>query len=117
MKDPLNCEDGMTDHNHVGCRDTTCHLCDACSVNYLCGKSQTRLDASVHPTDLAPSCNCDSCRAVAGQLRYQTDQQEGSYRDSLPACESERERSALPAGLQAELALILGIELSDGGLL
>ena len=97
----------MVDHNYTSCNDPLCLICEGYSSGYVDGKSKALFEVSTRTADHAAGCGCDPCLAVADRLRRRADLQD----------ESERDRNALPAGLEAELALLLGIELSDGGLL
>ena len=104
----------MTDHNYASCDDPICQRCEDYSSGYRDGKSKALFEVSTthHPA----GCGCDPCQAVAERLRRRADLREFDPYSSS-GDEPERDRGALPSGLEAELALLLGIELSDGGLL
>lgn len=81
------------------------------------GKWKALFKVSTRTTDHAAACGCDPCQALAERLRRRAGLQERLKPDSLTDHDSERDRGVLPAGLEAELALLIGIELSVGGLL
>ena len=107
----------MVDHNYTSCNDPLCLICEGYSSGYVDGKSKALFEVSTRTADHAAGCGCDPCLAVKERHRRRADLQEELDLDRTTGDESERDRNALPAGLEAELALLLGIELSDGGLL
>ena len=107
----------MTHHNYAGCQDPLCLRCEDYLAGYVAGRSKALFEVSTRTTHHADGCGCDPCQAVSGRLRRRADLQKELDPDVTSGDELERDRSALPAGLEAELALLLGIELSDGGLL
>ena len=107
----------MTHHNYAGCEEPLCQSCEGYSAGYVAGRSKALFEVSTRTTHRAAGCGCDPCQAVSGRLRRRADLQEALDPDRTSGDELERDRSALPASLQMELALLLGIELSDGGLL
>ena len=107
----------MRKHNHAICEDPLCEMCEGYSAGYVDGKSKALFEVSTRTVGHPRGCGCDPCQAVAVRLRRRADLQERLEPDSLLDHGSERDRGALPASLEAELALLLGIELSEGGLL
>ena len=101
----------MTDHDYAGCQEPLCRRCEDYSAGYQDGESKALFGISTQTTHHAAGCGCDPCQAVAERLRRRVDLRK------RPNPESERDASALPAGLSTELALLLGIEPSDGDLL
>ena len=93
----------MTDHNYAVCQDPFCQWCDHYAAGYVDGKSKALFEVSTQTTDHASGCGCDPRQAVAERLRRRRDP--GPQNDSAVG------------GLDAELALLLGIELADGEVL
>ena len=104
----------MTHHKYAACEDPVCQLCDDYSAGYVDGKSRALFEGSTQTADHAACCGCGPCLAVKERLRCRAALQERLDPDVPPAQDSEHGRGGLTAGLQAELALLLGIELSDG---
>ena len=107
----------MTDHNYASCDDPLCLTCEGYSAGYVDGKSKALFEASTQTAGHAAGCGCDPCLAVKERLRRRAELQEARDREVPMGHDPECDRGELPAGLQVELALLLGIELSDGGLL
>ena len=103
----------MNDHNHASCDDPLCRRCERSSASYVDGKSKALFEVSPQTSDHPTGCGCDPCQAVAERLRRRANLQGTADTGRR----TERSGNALPDGLRAELALILGIELSDGDLL
>ena len=103
----------MNDHNYTNCDDPVCGRCEGYSAGYVDGKSKALFEVSTQTADHPAGCGCDPCQAVTERLRRRADLQGTAHIGG----ETERGGNALPDGLRAELALILGIELSDGDLL
>ena len=100
----------MVNHNYTSCNDPLCLMCEGYSDGYVDGKSKGLFEVSTRTADHPNGCGCDPCQAVVERLRRRADLQGTPDPRSSSEQESERDRSALPPGLQAELALILGIE-------
>ena len=107
----------MTDHNFASCDDPLCPRCDSYSVGYVDGKSKALFEVSAQTADHADGCGCNPCLAVKERLRRRAALQEELDPGESTTHDHEHEHGGLPAGLRAELALLLGIELTDGGLL
>ena len=107
----------MTYHNYAGCEEPLCLRCEDYSAGYVAGSSKALFEVSTRTTHHEAGCGCDPCQAVSGRLRRRADLQEELDPDRTSGDESERDRGVFPPGLEAELALLLGIEMSDGGLL
>ena len=107
----------MTDHNYASCDDPLCLTCEGYSAGYVDGKSKALFEVSTQTADHAAGCGCNPCLSVNERLRRRTALQGQRDPDVPPAHDLGCDRGELPAGLQAELALLLGIEMSDGGLL
>ena len=104
-------------HNYVSCQDPLCQRCEGYSAGYVDCKSKALFEVSTMTAHHAAGCGCDPCLAVKERLRCRAALQEGLDPDESAFQESDHDHVGLPVGLQAELALLLGIELSDGGLL
>ena len=104
----------MTDRNYAACEDPVCQRCDDCSAGYVDGKSKALFEVSTQTADHVTDCGCGPCLAVKARLRHRAALQERLDPDVPSGQEPEHDRGGLPAGLRAELALLLGIELSDG---
>ena len=107
----------MVYHNYTSCNDPLCLICEGYSSGYVDGKSKALFEVSTRTADHAAGCGCDPCLAVKERHRRRADLQESVDLGEPPVGDSRRDRGVLPSSLQAELALILGIELSDGDLL
>ncbi len=94
----------MIDHNYAGCEEPLCEMCESYSAGYVDGKSKALFEASTQTADHAAGCGCNPCQAVAERLSRRR-------RDPGP------QNDSAVGGLDAELALLLGIELADGELL
>ena len=102
----------MKDHSCASCDDPLCGRCEGYSAGYVDGKSKALFEVSPQTSGHPAGCGCDPCQAVAERLRRREDSpREGHDR------ESGHDRGSLTAGLQTEIALILGIDLLDEGLL
>lgn len=103
-------EHDMTDYNRVSCDDP---LCERYSTGDVDGKSKAPFEVSTQTTYHLAGCRWAPRLEVAERLRHRAEQQgtadTGKY--------TERGGNARREGFRAELALILGIELSDGVLL
>ena len=107
----------MTDHNYANCDDPLCLVCEGYWDGYVDGKSKALFEVSTQKAGHAAGCGCGPCLVVKNRLRRRTGLEEQPGPDELSPQEYGRARGALPASLKAELALLLGIELSDGDLL
>ena len=103
--------------NYAGCQEPLCQSCDGYADGYVDGKSKALFEVSTQTADHAAGCGCNPCLAVKERLRRRAALQEGFDPNVPSAQEPESDRGGPPAGLQTEFALLLGIELSDGGLL
>ena len=107
----------MTDHNYASCDDPLCPVCEGYSAGYVDGNTKSLFEVSAQTSDHAADCGCNPCVSVKERLRRRAALQEELDPVEITTHDSEHARGGLPAGLQAELALLLGIELTDGGLL
>ena len=107
----------MSEHNYASCQEALCPRCEGYSAGYVDGKSKALFEVSTQTPDHSVGCGCNPCLAVKERLRRRAALQGRLDPDVPPAQDPECDRGGLPAGLQTELALLLGIELSDGGLL
>ena len=107
----------MTDHNYAICDDPLCQTYEGYSAGYVDGKAKSLFEVSTQTADHAVGCGCNPCLAVKERLRRRAELQEARDPEAPMGQNPECDRGEMPAGLQAELALLLGIELSDGGLL
>ena len=107
----------MSDHNYASCDDPLCLVCEGYSAGYVDGKAKSLFEVSAQTADHAAGCECNPCLAVKERLRRRAALQEELDQGEPTTHDSEHDRGGLPAGLRAELALLLGIELSDGDLL
>ena len=107
----------MSDHNYASCDDPLCLVCEGYSAGYVDGKSKALFEVSTQTADHAAGCGCNPCLAVKEWLRRRAALQGELDPDESTTHNYEDDRGGLPAGLRAELALLLGIELTDGDLL
>lgn len=107
-------EDELTDHNYAGCQEPQCAGCEDYAAGYRDGKYKGLFDVSGSTADHPTGCDCAPCLAVKEPLRRRAAQQEGRSQNESSFQDSEDDRSGLLVGLRAELALPLGIELTDG---
>ena len=107
----------MRKHNYAICEDPLCEMCEGYSAGYVDGKSKALFEVSTQTADHAAGCGCNPCLAVKERLQRRAALQERLDPDVPSAQEPESDRGWMPAGLEVELSLLLGIELSDGGLL
>ena len=107
----------MTDHNYANCDDPLCLVCEGYWDGYVDGKSKALFEVSTQKAGHAAGCGCGPCLVVKNRLRrsHRAGGATRSGRTLAPGIWASR--GALPASLKAELALLLGIELSDGDLL
>ena len=96
-------EDEVTDHNYASCKELLCQQCQDYEAGYVDGKYKALFEVSTQTTDHPPGCGCDTCQEVVERLRQQ-------------GVIGSRNESAV-GGLDAELALLLGIGLADGEVL
>ena len=107
----------MADHNYASCYDPLYLMCEGYSAGYVDAKSRAPFEVSTQTADHSAGCGCNPCLAVKEWLRRRAALQERLDPDVPPIQDPERDRGELPAGLQTELGLLFGIELSDGDLL
>lgn len=103
-------EHDVTDYNRASCDDP---LGERYSTGDVDGKSKAPYEVSTQTTDHPAGCVWAPRLAVSERLRHRAEQQGAADTGKY----SERGGKARPETLRAELALILGIELSDGDLL
>ncbi len=101
----------MSEHNYASCDDPLCPMCEGYSAGD--GKSKAPFEVSTQTAKHPAGCECDTCLAVRKRLERRAARDP----DVSPTQKPEHDRGGLPAGLQAELVLILGIDLTDGDLL
>ena len=107
----------MADHNDASCDDPLCLMCEGYSAGYVDGKRKALFGVSTQTADHSAGCGCNPCLAVNDRLRRRAALKEKLNPDVPPTQDPECDRGGLPAGPQTELALLLGIELTDGDLL
>lgn len=104
----------MTDHNYAGCQEPQCAGCEDYAAGYRDGKYKGLFDVSGSTADHPAGCDCAPYLALKDPLRRRAEQQVDVAPGVPLAQGSEHDRRGLPAGQHTELALLLGIELSDG---
>ena len=105
----------MTDHNYVGCEDPLCQRCGDYSAGYVDGNSTALFEASNRTIDHPRGCGCDPCQAVAERLRRRVGAEAWFSMGAIVEPDRERRNgNGMPAGLEAGLGFLPGIELAEG---
>ena len=104
--------------NLVGGRDLPgCWRCgwEDYSAGYVDGNSKALFEVSTRTIDHSRGCGCDPCQSVAERLRRRGGAEAWLSTDEIVEPDRERRNgNGMPAGLEAGLGYLLGIELAEG---
>ena len=105
----------MTDHNYAGCEDPLCQRCEDYSAGYVDGNSKALFEVSTRTIDHSRGCGCDPCQSVAERLRRRGGAEAWLSTDEIVEPDRERRNgNGMPAGLEAGLGFLPGLELAEG---